>query len=293
MPPSRSLLRFLAHPAIQFFAFAATTGLSISAAMIATPPLAMLLHLQSSPWLNALGGALIVGFVWFSSTVLLRPERRTLVSALGLTLDRKNVSALSLCFGVAAAVMLGVAAIQSAKIGAHWTPQGFAGLRAAALGLLFTLVNVLTEELVFRGAAFRALRAWRGDRTALVLSAVVFGCYHLVGTRMWGSGALLLFLLPALGGLLFGWIVIRTRSLLPAIGLHWGFNWVNQCVAPFTPPDTTPPQALWHLPYHPQDFNTLLSPDLIDRLPYLLALLTCATACHLLFHRAATPEAAH
>ena len=84
--------------------------------------------------------------------------------------------------------------------------------------LLFLAVVVgapIVEELFFRGLTLRALEARMRPRTALVVSALVFGAVHL---------QLLQF--PALVaiGLVCGWLAQRDGRIGRAIWAHVGFN---------------------------------------------------------------------
>jgi membrane protease YdiL (CAAX protease family) len=132
---------------------------------------------------------------------------------------------------------------------------------------------VLAEELVFRGVGFRYLRAAVGDWPAIVLSALVFGGYHLIGSQNWGMGLAFQFLGPAVGGLLFGWAAVRSEGLALSIGLHWGGNWIQAGIVGFSSVgDITAPQSLWRIPITAADFRLLMAPDLLPRLPYFAAI---------------------
>jgi hypothetical protein len=86
------------------------------------------------------------------------------------------------------------------------------------------------------------------------------------------------FLMPALGGLLFGWAAVRSGGLALPIGLHLGGNWVQASVAGFSPASDTSivGQALWQIPITASDMQRLVAPELLPRLPYLMALAIAA-----------------
>jgi membrane protease YdiL (CAAX protease family) len=87
----------------------------------------------------------------------------------------------------------------------------------------------LAEEVFFRGYLMSRLCAWLGDRRGLVLSAILFGLVHVVslvafhGLRsplrdgLTGLGA-------ALGGLLYGWLLLKTSSIVPGAVIHTAAN---------------------------------------------------------------------
>lgn len=91
----------------------------------------------------------------------------------------------------------------------------FTGLSTAWLFVLAALSPAVCEEVVFRGAFLGMLREERSARTAVILSALWFALIHLSIYR----------LLPTfLLGLLLASLVVRHRSLLPAMLLHLTYN---------------------------------------------------------------------
>ena len=77
------------------------------------------------------------------------------------------------------------------------------------------LVAPVTEEILFRGIIVRGFEKNYTRRTAVVVSAVLFGLAHL---NPWQ-------LLPAaIGGLLLAWVYLETKSLWPCIYAHAFYN---------------------------------------------------------------------
>src|SRR2546429_4011318 len=64
-----------------------------------------------------------------------------------------------------------------------------------------------------------------GPVLALVVTSVAFGGYHLIGRPYWAMGAFFVVAMPTLGGLIFGYSLLRSGGLALPIGLHWGGNW--------------------------------------------------------------------
>src|SRR4029079_16572678 len=135
-------------------------------------------------------------------------------------------------------------------------------------------------ELLFRGVALRYLRSLYGDRAAILLSGVLFGAYHLVQSQDWAMGAAFRFLMPTLGGLLFGWAALRSRGLALPLGLHLGANWVQSSIAGFAPNvlADAPVHALWRIPISIDDVRVLTAPDIVPHLPYVIAMAVAAAA---------------
>jgi ABC-2 type transport system permease protein/sodium transport system permease protein len=82
-------------------------------------------------------------------------------------------------------------------------------------------VMAVVEELFFRGYLFSALRAWTNVRTTLLVSALLFGLFHLVTPLPRPAER---FLVTTLLGLLLGWVCWRTGSIFPGMLLHLCHN---------------------------------------------------------------------
>lgn len=213
------------------------------------------------------------------SQLLLRREGASL-AVLGLMPTGVRFRDFRTGFAVSSMLFLGVAEAQTAAVGAEWELQGLSGIRVALLGLLSSGVLVLAEELLFRGLALRYLRELYGNRTAILLSALLFGAYHLLQSGDWAMGAVYRFLMPTVGGLLFGWAALRSQGLALPLGLHLGGNWVQSSLAGFASSNIASPttaNALWRISIGPDDVRTLTAPDLIPHLPYLAAVALAAT----------------
>lgn len=92
-----------------------------------------------------------------------------------------------------------------------------------AIGLLAPVC----EELVFRGAALRALLRWTPRHwLAIAISALLFALIHANPIQM--PHAFLI-------GLLLGWLYYRTDSIVPGIVYHWVNNSIAYVVYNFYP----------------------------------------------------------
>jgi membrane protease YdiL (CAAX protease family) len=101
--------------------------------------------------------------------------------------------------------------------------------------------TVLLEELAFRGVLLGLLRRRAGPPVALALSAVLFGCWHIVTAWSTASqnaalddvasstagrvGAVIgTVVVTTIAGLGFGWLRLRSRSLIAPMLAHLATN---------------------------------------------------------------------
>lgn len=90
----------------------------------------------------------------------------------------------------------------------------------------WTLVSVLYEELIFRGALLYIAIKKIGITKACILSAVCFGIYHWFTFNVLGNPFMMAitFLMTAIVGLSWAFAFAKTNSLYLPIGLHFGWN---------------------------------------------------------------------
>ena len=170
--------------------------------------------------------ALLAALLLIATIACARINKESLAD-LGFSLSRQRLHELGFGFGVASGVFAAIALIFGLAPGASW--------RDAAFVLVLAPCLFLAEELLFRGYAFQQIVRLAGPGAAVVLTAAAFGAYHQLMAGV--------FLMPALGGLVFGYALVRSGGLALPIGLHWGGNWVQA-----------------------------LTPEAMPRVPYILAL---------------------
>lgn len=103
-----------------------------------------------------------------------------------------------------------------------------AGSAVGALGLFgFMAAASVTEELMFRGVAFRHLEERAGTWVALLVTSVTFGLWHMLNpdATVWGAVSIMLS-----AGLALGAAYAATRKLWVPIGLHFAWNFVESGV---------------------------------------------------------------
>lgn len=159
----------------------------------------------------------------------------------GFQLERQAVwswpAAFLLGFGLTAAVnllnvLLSEAGLTSLPGGMEKRAEEFAArLHTASLVLVllaFAVVPAVVEEWCFRGLLFSALLRALGPRGAILVSALLFGVFHLTDR---GIPLIERSITSGVMGLVLGWVCWRTGSLVPGIILHATFNAANVLVA--------------------------------------------------------------
>jgi len=79
---------------------------------------------------------------------------------------------------------------------------------------------VVQEELIFRGYVLRTLEVGFNRSVGVLVTALLFGLFHIARADASALGILNIFLM----GCLLGVVCVRTGSLWSAIGLHFGWN---------------------------------------------------------------------
>lgn len=86
---------------------------------------------------------------------------------------------------------------------------------------VFALAPAVIEELCFRGFLFSALRNVLTPWRTIVVTAVLFGLFHVLT----GSALLVERFIPStLMGLVIGWVAYRTGSVIPGMVIHFVHN---------------------------------------------------------------------
>lgn len=101
--------------------------------------------------------------------------------------------------------------------------QGLPSLQAIVFVGINTLLVGISEELAFRGILFSGARTALRPIGAIVLTSIIFGAVHVfngITTGDWAAAAVQA-TAAAMSGLLFIAILIRTGSIIPAMIIHW------------------------------------------------------------------------
>lgn len=119
-----------------------------------------------------------------------------------------------------------------ALFSSRWAFSGFSGL-SDSFYLLSTLNIILLvpvmEELAFRGVIFTVLSRRLGVRTGLIITSALFSLTHLTINKVFLSGnetswAVNQLAYHFVGGVVYNWLYIRSRSLAAPISAHITYN---------------------------------------------------------------------
>lgn len=154
------------------------------------------------------------------------------LSVLGFTPTKSRL--LNLLFGFLVAAICGVIYYMSFTVFAdnNWTVnKAFTGLKMA-ISSRWTIISVLYEELIFRGALLYIAIQKLGTHKACILSAVSFGVYHWFTMGAFGNPVqmIILFGMTGIWGFMFAMAFAKTKSLYLPIGLHFGWNLMSTVV---------------------------------------------------------------
>jgi len=103
---------------------------------------------------------------------------------------------------------------------------------------IYHLRSALTEDLVFRGAILYLLIQKIGPRKAIVISAVIFGIYHVFSYGMTSDRVIpIIYVILTTGftGYVWAYAFDKTKSIAIGLGFHLGYNLLMTCFYPSQP----------------------------------------------------------
>lgn len=95
---------------------------------------------------------------------------------------------------------------------------------AAGLIFLFVLVQAPAEEVFFRGWMMSGLAARHGIAISIIISTLIFGAFHLDRLAAGPIIGLYVFIAVSGIGLVLAALSVASRSVIPAAGVHSGYN---------------------------------------------------------------------
>lgn len=195
-------------------------GLFVASTMLATYVLGVLVSQLAQDWIDPQGPLLDRLFYLYGAVPML-------VTCYALRRDRLHVllrvgawriesPSWPLALKIAAAVGAAIVCLRLAAEVAG--PPGDGWPRSVTIVAL-SLVNGVTEELLFRGLIFVALIPAVGLRLAIVLQALLFGFSHVGSSPAWIGELISAVVLVPLGAL-FAWAAYRRHGIGWVAGVH-------------------------------------------------------------------------
>lgn len=106
------------------------------------------------------------------------------------------------------------------------------------LAILPLIPLALMEEIGFRGYALQRLQKAVGIRSAIWITALLFGVYHLLNGWSWQAAMLG----TTIWGLLFAWAACKQQGIAMSTGIHFAANMTTSLYT-----DTAPTFQLWQI----------------------------------------------
>jgi len=166
------------------------------------------------------------------SWLLLWVIKRENLSVLGLLPSVQRFKHFSLGFLIAAAICAFNYFLQTIFSGSNWSIHKDFTIRDFIYSTWWNLRSVLYEEFMFRGALLYLAIDYLGIKRGCILSAVCFGVYHWFSMNAFGNWLFMAYLFLGTGimGYIFALSYAKTRSLYLPIGLHFGWNFLNNVI---------------------------------------------------------------
>lgn len=181
------------------------------------------------PWTFFSFAALISACVFGVVLLMLRYFEGLGPAAIGMPFERK---ALRQTFLGALLGALPIGVIVGLAVGFGYGDVAFG--RSDPLQLMLMLIPVLGagyvlaawEEFVLRGYVFRQLSLGISPVAAVAITGLVFGILHSANPDASWQGVLY----TVIGGMMMGWLLLRSGSLWLLIGYHFGWNATSSAV---------------------------------------------------------------
>ncbi len=214
----------------RWLSLAATSGVLLGWSILVVPRLPAGTGIRTVANLSATS-ALVLAARWAGLTWGELGVRRSTWRA-GIRWGGTSLVVVTVGYGVA----LGIPALRAVLEGLRVEGMSMGQLVVRAV-VLIPLGTVLCEEVAFRGVLLAIASRVLPVGSALVITSVVFGLWHIgsalrpagagVSPPFQGASLAGVVVVTGIGGAVFGWLRQRSGSLLAPIGLHLGTNSVG------------------------------------------------------------------
>ena len=165
---------------------------------------------------------------WFLLWIIKKEDPRVL----GLLPSIKRIKNLFIGILLAASICGFNYFLQTVFSGSSWTFNNDFTIEDFFHSSWWNLHSVLYEELIFRGALLYLAIDFLGIKKGCILSAICFGIYHWFSMNAFGNLWLMIYLFIGTGIMGYVWALsyAKTNSLYLPIGLHFGWNFLNNVI---------------------------------------------------------------
>ena len=170
-----------------------------------------------------LGLLVIIVISW----VLLHFIEKKNITVLGILPNKKRTGQFLIGFFIMILISLLAIYIESLVLNVNWELKNTINYKNIFNSFVYHLRSALTEDLVFRGAILYILIQRIGAKKAILLSAIIFGVYHIFSYGMTEANIipiLYVILITGFTGYVWAYTFHKTKSILMALGFHLGHN---------------------------------------------------------------------
>ena len=163
------------------------------------------------------------------SWVLLHFIERKNVEVLGIIPTKKRAGQFFIGFGIMIVICLTTILLEYLILKVVWKQNEVIHYNLIFDAFIYHLRSALTEDLVFRGAILYILIQKIGAKKAILLSAIIFGVYHIFSYGMLGSNIILITyitLITGTTGYVWAYTFDKTKSILMGLGFHLSYNFI-------------------------------------------------------------------
>ncbi len=172
-----------------------------------------------------LGLLVIIVISW----VLLYFFEKRNITVLGIIPNKKRSLEFLLGFVIIIIICLSTIIIESYILNVEWKKNDTIDCRLLFDAFVYHIKSALTEDLVFRGAILYILIQRIKAKKAILISAFIFGVYHIFSYGMLESGLvaqLYIILITGFTGYVWAYTFDKTKSILMGLGFHLGHNYL-------------------------------------------------------------------
>lgn len=174
---------------------------------------------------------ILVSLLLLSWVLISILEKRNIFSQWFKPPDRRRKE-FFLGLSIAAIFCVLIKLIISQLTGSSWMLSKSISFHKVIFSVLYDFNSVLSEELLFRGVFLHLLIKYLTTKKGILISSVAFGIYHWFSFGVLGNwiAMAIVFFVTGLMGYVFSIAYEKTKSIILPIGIHLGWNWINNTV---------------------------------------------------------------